>query len=317
MPAALDIDCTLDSTTMDRLLDDTYEELLGTDGPIEHVIDRLVYTLEGLRAALPADVWSARARELVSHRLTHLLHQDPFTRRCYYKPRGYAGDARMLDYIYGEADDDDSTTLGRRVLDATVSAPAPQAVRDRKDLLAATIDRIAGCITRPRVLAVACGHLREARVSEALRSGAIGELVAFDQDERSLAVVERECRALPVKTLRGGVRDLIARRARSLGCFDLIYAAGLYDYLREEPARRLTQALVDRLNPGGTLLVANFLTGIRDRGYMESFMDWHLIFRTMEEIDALADDVPRGAYRHRTFRDPDQVIGFLEIVKEG
>jgi SAM-dependent methyltransferase len=304
------------ATETQELLDDIHEAFLSTNGPVDHVIDRLVDSLESQRVSMPPEVWAQRAREIVSHRVTHLLHQDPFTRRCFYKPRGYAGDARMLDYIYGEADDDDSTTLGRRIMSANVGAPAPRAVRYRKDMLAAAIDRAAERVDQPRVLAVACGHLREARRSQALQNHRVGELIAFDQDARSLAVVDREFGHLGVRTEPGRVRDLIVgRHAADMTGFDLVYAAGLYDYLREEPAHRLTQTLFRTLNPGGTLLIANFLTGIRDRGYMESFMDWHLVYRTLDEVEALTDALPAHQFTCRRFDDPDRVIGFVEITR--
>ena len=304
-------------TPVRQLLDDIQHEILSSRTPLESTIDRLTRGLEQVRTSLPADVWTRQAQELVAHPLTHLLHQDPFTRRCFTKPRGYAGDARMIDYIYGEADDDDSTALGRRILEANFHGPAPKAVRYRKQMLAAAIDAAAARVGRPRVLAVACGHLREGRIAEAVQQRRFGELIAFDQDSRSLAVVEREFGALGVRTELGRVRDLIVgRHAADLTAFDLAYAAGLYDYLREDAARRLTRTLFGMLNPGGTLLVANFLPGIRDRGYMESFMNWHLIYRTMREIEALAEAVPQDQIaRTRLFDDPTHNIGFLEIVR--
>jgi extracellular factor (EF) 3-hydroxypalmitic acid methyl ester biosynthesis protein len=263
MPTALAMEQDLDITPVHQLLDDVHHELLRGDGSLESAIDRLTHGLERFRASVPTDVWSEQAQRLVSHPLTHLLHQDPFTRRCYTKPRGYPGDARMLDYIYGVTDDDDSTRLGRRILEANQQGPAPRAVRYRRDILAAAIDRAADRVERPRVLAVACGHLREAAQSTALDSGRVGELIAFDQDARSLEVVSREFGHLGVRTVHGRVRDLIVGRRAGLTGFDLVYAAGLYDYLRDDAARRLTGTLFGMLNAGGTLLVANFLPGIR------------------------------------------------------
>lgn len=316
-PIALATEHQLDTTPVHQLLDAIQDEILSGQSPLEQTIDRLTRGLERLRTSVPNEVWSERARELVAHPLTHLLHQDPFTRRCFTKPRGYAGDARMIDYIYGEADDDDSTELGRRILEANRQAPAPQAVRYRKQMLAAAIDAAAARVERPRVLAVACGHLREGRVSDAVQHRRLGELVALDQDARSLDVVNREFGPLGVRTELGRVRDLIVgRHAADLTGFDLVYAAGLYDYLRDDAARRLTQTLFGMLTSGGTLLVANFLPGIRDRGYMESFMNWHLIYRTMREIETLGEGIPRDQMAGtRMFDDPTHNIGFLEIVK--
>jgi extracellular factor (EF) 3-hydroxypalmitic acid methyl ester biosynthesis protein len=309
------------SATLDvpvrALLDNVHEELIDGDGPVYGVIDRLTKGLEAHRVSVSPDVWGASARALTRHPLTHLLHQDPFTRRCFYKPRGYAGDARMLDYIYGHTDDDDSTALGTRILAANQEGPAPCAVRHRKDLLASRIDAAAARVRAPRILAVACGHLREGHASQALLNGEVGELVAFDQDARSLSVVAREFGHLGVTTVHGRIRDLIVGRSDALTGFDLVYAAGLYDYLNAEHAQRLTQTLFSRLNAGGTLLVANFLPGIRDRGYMESFMDWHLVYRSMDEIAALASQIPLDQQASSTtFEDPARNIGFLEMRRK-
>ena len=156
------------------------------------------------------------------------------------------------------------------------------------------------------------------RSSRAIQDRQIGEIIAFDQDARSLAVVRRDFGGVGVSCAQGRVRDLIAARHRpfAAGGFDLIYSAGLYDYLKDDTGRRLTQALFRLLNPGGVLLTGNFLTGIPDRGYMETVMDWTLIYRTAEEISALVADIPPAQVATiRSFTDPAQNIGFIEVTR--
>jgi len=46
-------------------------------------------------------------------------------------------------------------------------------------------------------------------------------------------------------------------------------AAGLFDYLLQRLAQRLTRAMFDLLHPGGRMLVTNFVPLIPDIGYME------------------------------------------------
>jgi hypothetical protein len=60
-----------------------------------------------------------------------------------------------------------------------------RAVRHRRDLIAATIDET--CAARPgaRILSVACGHLREAALSDAVMTGALSTLIALDMPVHS------------------------------------------------------------------------------------------------------------------------------------
>ena len=139
--------------------------------------------------------------------------------------------------------------------------------------------------------------------------------VAFDQDQDSLAVVRSHGnRYASLETIQGSIVDLI--KGRDIGKFDLIYSAGLYDYLSMKIARKLTAALFSRLNPGGCLLIGNFLDGIRDRGYMEICMDWSLIFRNQTNIIGFSNDIIDQEVQSMSyFTDPVRNVGYLEIQR--
>ena len=72
--------------------------------------------------------------------------------------------------------------MGTEVYAYTVQAPACESVRARRDLIAEMIDETASVVDRPKVLSVACGHLREAGKSQALREHRIGDFLALDHD---------------------------------------------------------------------------------------------------------------------------------------
>ena len=75
-----------------------------------------------------------------------------------------------------------------------------------------------------------------------------------------------------------------AVREELLGGLDLVYSAGLYDYLTEPVGRRLTELLYSKLRPGGRLLVGN-LTEMPDSTWiMEFVVSWHLVYRTEESM---------------------------------
>jgi hypothetical protein len=225
------------------VLDIAYEQLQS--GRISRSLEELIEDLSERREQEPQD-WPAYARSCLSHPLRGLLHQDPFTWRAFAKPRGYAGDAVMMDYIYGLGEAahaaHDATPLGRAIFQYLGTRAAPRAVRFRRRLLARLIDQVTAR-GGSSVLAIAAGHLREVELSKAAQTGKLQKFVAFDQDEASLAVVAREYAHLGVRPVPGSVRQILAGKV-NLGQYDFVYAAGLFDYLTGPAAAAHTEVLL-------------------------------------------------------------------------
>lgn len=301
------------------LLDEIHEGFL--DGRIDEVMPALISGLADLRARAPVGQWSELAEGICrAHPLLPLLHQDLFTHRAFVKPRGYPGDAVMLDYVYaGEdpdwPDDPAFTTLGAAVNRSLNRHPTVRAVRDRKHTITRVIDGLGEARPGAAVFSVAAGHAREAGASRALREGRLGRFVALDHDPVSLEVIRRDLGGLGAQTVCASVVDLV-RGGLDLGSFDLIYSMGLYDYLRQGLAERLTAALFARLRPGGRLLIANFQPEAEGAAYMEAFMDWWLIHRTSEDLLALTRALPEAQIQsRRTYKDVHHTVITLEIVR--
>ena len=295
---------------------DTAHALLQS-GQIAAGLDDLFDDLS-VRLEDEPETWPEYARACLNHPICDLLHQDPFTYRAFSKPRGYAGDAVMMDYIYGldEARHAarEATPLGRAIFQYMDTRPSARAVRYRRQLIAELIDRTA-CRGGSRVFALAAGHLREVEISDAVRTGKVDDFVALDQDEASLAVIARDYARLGVRTINGSVRQILSGKANP-GQFDFVYAAGLFDYLSAPAASALTCRMFEMTRPGGLMLIPNFLAGARDSGYMEAFMDWHLIYRDHADMQGLVDGLPSNAVAEcEIFDDDDDTITFLLVAK--
>lgn len=252
----------------------------------------------------------------IEHPVFEILRQDPYTSRSFEKPRGYAGDAGLIDYIYMLAAPDISTThLGTEIFAQCMSTISCASVRHRRRLLSQMIDEMAArCNRQIQVLSMACGHLREALLCESLKNGC-ASLDGFDHDIESLKIAAKDCATLSVKVQRGSVRQALAGKLTPK-LYDLVYSAGLYDYLNEGTAKRLTSRLFECVRPGGQLLVANFLPGNRERGYMEAFMDWYLIYRTRDQVAALSSEIDRNRIDNLSFfSDPEGYIQYCVISK--
>ena len=299
------------------LLDGVYDQLLEESADTSDAMTELMSGLYSLRRAAAPGVWEAIVRQSRAHPLCRLIHQDPFTARSFLKPRGYAGDAVLIDYIYtgalGLEGAPDVSPVGERVFAFNRETPACRAVRVRRDLVASMIDEVCARCERPRVLSVACGHLREAAIAHSVSAGRVGRFVGLDQDALSIEVVQREASLLGVVAVCNSIKAMF-RGPLAEETFDFIYSTGLYDYLDDRLAAKLTQRMFEMLNPGGRLLVANFLPDTWGAGYMEAFMDWNLIYRDVTQMRTLSMSVSQTSAQ-RLFVEENENIVFLELHK--
>jgi hypothetical protein len=304
------------------LLDATQQSFLDYNGDHRQIglaLDRLFGEINQHRLTSLAEDWQRLIQICRLHPVLGMLHEDPFTHRAFAKPRGYAGDAQLIDLIYGPEDrapEPVASALGLDIYRYTTSAPAAEGVRARRGFIADLIDATAVEGSRRHILAIAAGHLREANLTTAVRRQRVGRFVALDSDPVSLQEVDRSYGTYGVETVPASFRVLITNRLQ-IGTFDLVYSTGLFDYLNQNTGRRLVTTMFEMLNPGGQLVVANFLPGIRDIGYMEAFMDWKLIYRTRQEMVDLTAEINESDINHLAlFAEENRNIIFLHITKK-
>lgn len=299
---------------LETVLDWTYEQLLA--GEVAFALIKLCDTLREYYRTTPQEYWQRVIKPYcLQHRVRKLLHQDPYTYRAFTKPRGYAGDAVTIDYIYHKVAPLGTTRLGQELFDVTTTGPDTLSVRARCDMLAAIVDEVAETVSKPNILAVACGHLREAERSVAVQKGEVGNYIALDQDPENLMVVQSNLSSAGVRVVHAPIKSLL-RGTTSFSNLHLIYVYGLFDYLSDLLAARLTSNLFRMLAPGGKLLLANFTPDCYSRGYMEVFMDWSLIYREKQEMHKFALEIALQAIGvQNVFCDPHEKIAFLELVK--
>ena len=251
----------------------------------KEILDNLAYCDETSRSRLLNDFhlqlqhdrrnvtdWSGHIVSLRSSPGFRMLRQSPLTGRSVSKPRGYSGDAVMIDRIYDLDTCPTTPPAGQRIYEWEFFNVACRAVRARRAHLASLVDSVP---IDWRVLSVACGHLREIEFSSSAGHRRPGSIVGLDQDELSV----RYLGSLATESVRpmvGSVKQLL-RDEIELGEFDLIYSAGLYDYLSDRVAKALTGKLISMLRPGGGMLrIANLTPALPDIPYMEAMMDWWL-----------------------------------------
>lgn len=284
-------------------------EVDPTPGLVQKVIEA---TDRHRRSMAPAQWKSLVTDVLRRHPIHALVLRDPYTERAFTKPRGYAGDAVMLDYVYGiqRPSADAMGPVGRAVWEATTGAPSADAVRDRRVRLARIVDETADRRPGAEIVSVAAGHAREIDDSKAFRDRRLTRWTCIDQDRESLAEIAARFSATPVVPNPRSVRELLDGTFDTAA--DLVYSAGLFDYLPDAVAARLLSVMWSWVRPSGRLVLANFADDSEERGYMEAFMDWWLLYRNEQQVRSLGQSL-KDVDDVVVFRDPSARTIWLEL----
>ncbi|WP_263705934.1 class I SAM-dependent methyltransferase [Shouchella tritolerans] len=312
----------MDQTTTNKLVDDV--EMKINQGRFSEAFITLYHGLGNIRKHASKEEWKHFITQYRQHEISRFFLQEPFSRRSFEKPRGYAGDPVMIDFIYDydtaiSPPYEDRQTDISRLLNYEINRICCypfNAVRERKRIFSKKIDQTTERVANPSILSIASGHLREVQESAAFKNKGIGKFVAIDQDKEALSVAGEIIKDFG-ETIPASVVDIIMNEV-SLPKFDFIYSVGVFDYLPDGVAKKLTNELVHLLNPGGRLLIANWLPNIPPIGYMEAVLDWWITYRNKEQMQELVEDISKENIKNvEIFTEKYEIIIFIEIEKVG
>lgn len=265
--------------------------------------------------------------------VTPLVLDSELGKRTYNKPLGYAGDYKAMLQIYKNSFEGE-TVFGRVIHKFfPEDHPLGRGIRTRKDLIVEAMEREHRTMLQNRgessvfkVTSLGCGPAVE--VSDFIRRNKTwpGRVVwtLIDQEEEALSVAYRASRREIGKW--GGNGDLFLLNLsfvqmlsegvplREEGSQDLIFSAGLFDYLRASRARILIEALYEFLVPGGLMLIGNAIAPNEFFWAAEFLVDWSLLYRTQDEMKTLASRLPNSA-EVNVLTEPSRGYYFLEIRK--
>jgi extracellular factor (EF) 3-hydroxypalmitic acid methyl ester biosynthesis protein len=280
---------------------------------------------------------AALGRSYATSMLLPLLAACPMHRRAYEKPLGYAGDYRMME-LYFVPEPEGEGLFGRFLNSVTLNYSLVRAVRARavvmREAARAAID--AEGDGPVRILALAAGPAIELRrlLEQVASVKRPVELILLDQDrsahehahrQLSRILLEQHRGALPVtvQCLHFSVRQLLKQQTNedervvreTLADLDLVYAAGLYDYLADPVAASLTRLLYGRLRPGGRLLLGNLVESQDITWVMDYVLGWPLVYRTDESMLRLANGLAPNPSRVGITRDETGHCLFLDVTR--
>lgn len=250
-------------------------------------------------------------RTYAKRQLHPLVLCSPFAYRTYHKPLGFAGDYEMVNMIL--RDPLEGSSLFAKSVNLWFLSQAPATAHRNRikyltKLLIQETCRWKSRGRRARIFDLGCGPAGE--VQQFLSEDASSNDVSFtllDFNDETLEHTEKILRALQSKFDRGTKIDLVkksvhqvlkeeAKRGLNQQRFELVYCAGLFDYLSDRICKRLMNIFYSMLEPGGLLVATNVAASNPSRNTMEYLLEWHLTYRSENRLETLIpDEAPPGS----------------------
>ena len=240
-----------------------------------------------------------------------LLLASPFMHRIYRKPLGYAGDYEMVGMIL--RDPHEGSSVYSKVLNQWFLSQVPaEAHRNRvKFLTQKIVEEAARARARQKTLRVfnlGCGPAGEVKeFIENYEASNHVEFTLMDFNEETLAFAEhslnqakkRHHRTTKIRMVKKSVAQVIKASGRGPDqLYDLVYCAGLFDYMQDRVCKQLMNMFYDMLAPGGLLLATNVEAANPIQRIMGYIFEWHLIYRTGKQMEHIApDDASEDDYK--------------------
>ena len=289
--------CNRQDADLQRLI---VEELRQPALPVLHAaFDRF----EQVAAAVPLSAFAAHAA-YAKRQLHPLVLCAPFMYRTFAKPLGYPGDYEMVDMMMRSPLEGGSAYA--KLLNTYFLDTAPViAHRNRLQLLQKMLfeEACRGLRTgQPlKVFNLGCGPARE--IQDFLIRHEVSNVCDFtllDFNDETLqhtqavlnGIKRQHTRRTQFQAVRKSVMQVIKESGRhdsmfSRPGFDVVYCAGLFDYLTDDICQKLLSIFHRMLKPDGLLVFTNVDVYNPSRNWMEFVVDWFLFYRSSVDSKCL------------------------------
>jgi extracellular factor (EF) 3-hydroxypalmitic acid methyl ester biosynthesis protein len=291
-------------------------------------IDSLFGEFEDVAGEVPVDLLPFH-RTYAKRQLHPQLLCSPFAYRTYHKPLGYAGDYEMVNMIL--RDPLEGSSVFSKIVNSWFLSQGPaKAHRNRVNyltkLLGEETRRLVRSERRAKIFNLGCGPAGE--VQEFLIRDEIcneASFVLFDFNDETLQhtkkilddLKSKFSRRVKIEMIKKSVHQVLKEELKQgavLQRYNVVYCAGVFDYLSDRICKRLMNIFYDKLEPGGLVVATNVDASNPSRNGMEYLLDWHLIHRNSQQLKTLIPDrAPLGSASIKT--DETGVNIYLEVRK--
>jgi SAM-dependent methyltransferase len=230
------------------------------------------------------------------------------------KPLGYAGDFQLIDWIYTQK----TTTNGKgKLFDLLFhSYEAAQSVRNRKEYFKNKCLSLANNKKKQiNILNLGCGSCRD--VLETFQESTNGCKLFFHCIDHEPKAITSAKKLLSHNKAHDNVllETTNVFHIHTDKKYDLIWSAGLFDYLEDRVVVLLLKKMWRYLKEGGKIIFGNFSQNNPTRNGMELVGKWYLIHRSAEELIRLCTEAKIPFREIEIESEPNGINLFCNITK--
>lgn len=306
------------------------ETIKQLEDPILPAIAPLLVRFESTAAEIIQDQQPVH-RSYIKRQLHPLVLCSPFIYRTFQKPLGYAGDYEMVSMMLRDPYEGSSMfakILNRLFLDTAPVVAHRNRITYLKQRLHDETARMHAQGKVARIFNLGCGPAQEIQnflIDDDLCDHA--DFLLLDFNDETITNTTRDLEGLRarhrrrtgIKLEKRSVHQILKESSRTgagfeTNSYDVVYCAGLFDYLSDRICRRLLEVFYDLVAPGGLLIATNVDLSNPSRNWMEYVLEWHLVYRDKEQFAKIAPDkAPPGSVEVKA--DETGVNIFLEVRK--
>jgi extracellular factor (EF) 3-hydroxypalmitic acid methyl ester biosynthesis protein len=245
-------------------------------------------------------------RSYAKRQLHPQLLCSPFAYRTYHKPLGYAGDYEMVNMILRDSVEGSSLfskSINKWFLSQSPAVAHRNRIKYLTQVLVQEAARVVNQGQAARIYNLGCGPAQE--IQNFLRGYEISNSVSLtllDFNDETLEhtgrvlgeLIGQNNRKTKLAMVKKSVHQVLKEESKpnhKAEKYDVVYCAGVFDYMSDRICKRLMNIFYDMLGPGGLLVATNVDSCNPLRNGMEYLLDWHLVQRSKKQMKVLIPDL--------------------------
>lgn len=301
-----------DENKIQEIIYSTSEDIANKGKEIEELINQKTVSKE--------------IRERFRHLVKCWVYKSPLIDRALKKPRGYAGDYKMIELVYDNLPTIGKSGIGYYYDKYFLTNSYAVAVRNRKDMMKQFLYDFIINYNSPkiRILNLACGSCRE--IKELFSTNFFSDkeinIVCVDHDIEALKFAENSLSLLSqniqVEYLEENILNFLSKPnvyIEKLSRFDLVYSIGLADYFNDGLLKRFIKFSYDITIPNGKFIIAHKDIEKYKPVSPDWFCDWTFYPRNEEKLHDLIKSSKINNFYLKVEREESSKIFFFILTK--